>query len=114
MYGDDGKEDTGVSSPTGTLIDWSRTDGVEYEDDDAFARGSGGRGRWVEVEDGAFLTVFVERSIGDEKEEKLKRREVLGEELEECSGDDACGEEEVDVGRGGMAGAPGETVDRSD
>lgn len=66
------------------------------------------------VEDGAFLTVFVERSIGDEKEEKLKRREVLGEELEECSGDDACGEEEVDVGRGGMAGAPGETVDRSD
>ena len=66
------------------------------------------------VEDVAFLAVFVERSIGDEKEEKLKKREVLGEEFEECSGDDDCDEGEVDVGRGGMAGGPGETVDRSD
>lgn len=66
------------------------------------------------VEDDAFLTVFVERSIGDENEEKLKKREVLGEEFEECSGDDGCEEGEADVGRGGMAGAPGETVDRSD
>lgn len=46
--------------------------------------GGGADARLVE---GAFLAVLGERSIGDEREEKLKKREVFGAEFEEVSGD---------------------------